>query len=344
MSTADLTKATRELFVRTLLPQVMMGTPVIEKLMANNKTSFRGGKYIERLVDTATTETLVQEYTANTALSDGKMSTLDKPRFYFKYFQFPMRYDVDEYTENVTAGKEEQLLDLSQHLVTKTQRDMRKYLEKKIFNTGSTTGVADGAVGMQSLVSALDHDIVYGGITRTWGTTGAYWQGADPAALNENVSSSAQGTAYNMTISSLRKWITETSVYHNMDSPADLYVCMCPTLFNKLRAEMESKMIYQPAAGDTARQGFNKMYLDGNIEIVSVPYLQTTSAMRTWVFILNWKHWEFRVHTERAFKMTDFKWQGENTNGYDFWLARILVKANLICWKPNGSLWLSNVS
>ena len=82
---------------------------------------------------------------------------------------------------------------------------------------------------------------------------------------------------------------------------------------------------------------------DGH-EVVSVPYLQTSSTMKTWVFILNLQYWELRIHNQRNFNMTGFKWQGDVANGYDYWLARIMVQGNLMCWKPNSSMWLSNIS
>jgi hypothetical protein len=85
------------------------------------------------------------------------------------------------------------------------------------------------------------------------------------------------------------------------------------------------------------------MNLDGH-EVVSVPYLQRSSTTKTWFFILNMNFWELRIHTARNFKMTDFKWQGEQANGFDYYLARILLKGNFVCWKPNSSMWLSNVS
>ena len=343
MAVNDLSNATRELFERSLVDEVYMATPVVEELQRRNQVTYTGGKYLERLVDTDEIDDLMQEYTANTALTDEAKDTLELPRFLWKYAQLPLRYNVDEYTQNVLAGSEEQKLDLVDHLVEKGHNATRLWLNKKIFNSGSTTGVSDGAVGFQSLVSALDSDTTYGTLTRSWsGGTNDWWQGADPAGLNVNTTTSAQGTAYNMSISNLRKWITETDVSFHMKTPTDLYICMCPTLFNKLRAEMEAKVQYTPM-GDSQKQGFNKMVLDGHT-IVSVPYLQTTSTMRSWVFILNLNHWELRIHTARNFKMTDFKWQGENSNGYDFWLARILISGNLVNWKPNSNMFLSNVS
>ena len=320
-----------------------MATPVVEELQRRNQIVYTGGKYIERLVDTDEIDDLMQEYTANTALTDEAKDTLKKPRFTWKYAQLPLRYGVDEYTQNILAGTEEQLLDLSDHLVSKGHNATRLWLNQKIFNAGSETGVADGATSFQSIISALDSDSTYGTLTRSWTNgTNDWWQGADPAGLNQNTTATAQDTAYNLSISNLRKWISETDVMHHMKTPGDLYICMCPTLFNKLRAEMEGKVQYKPT-GDTQKQGFNKMELDGHT-VVSVPYLQTSSTMRNWVLILNLDHWELRIHTARNFQMTDFEWQGKNSNGYDFWLARIMISGNFVCWKPNGSMALLAVS
>ncbi|MHC4603390.1 MAG: phage major capsid protein [Planctomycetota bacterium] len=344
MSTADVTKATRELFDRTLVDQVNMRVPVVEALQRNGqvKSTFKGGKYIEKLIDTDTIHSEVQEYTVNSALVDSKKTTLEKPRFTWKYATEPLRYDVDEEVQNANAGKEEQLLDLPEHLVKKAHKDLKQWMEEKIFNSGSATGVADGATAFQSFVSALDADVTYGTITRTAASNIAdYWQGADPAGLWSGLTASTQGTAANATLSNIRKWVNESDVAHYMDGADDLMLLCCPTIWNKLAAEMESKLIYKP--GLKQSQGIRSMIFDGH-EIVSVPYLQTSSTMKTWFFIINLRHWEWRMWNERDFKFTGFKWQGENSNGYDYWLARVMMVGNFFCWKPNSSMWLSNVS
>lgn len=344
MSTADLTKATRELFMDSLLSQVFRQTPVVEKLQRENQIKYTGGTSIQRLIDVDEIDDLMQEYTTNEPLTDSKKTTLQKPSFTWRKGQLPLRYDCDEELENILSGDDEiQLLDLAEQLVKKGHRGTKLWLESRMFNSGSATPVADGSKVFQSFVSALNHDTTYGGISRSFSAgTNDYWQGADPAGLGQSITSSSQDTAYNLTISNLRKWITESDVSHHMEVPTDLYIPMCPTLYNKLRAEMESKMIYKPT-GDVQKQGFNSMELDGHT-IASVPFLQTTSTMQNWVFILNTAFWELRIHTARNFKMTDFKWQGENANGFDYYLARILVSGNFICWKPNSSMWLSAVS
>jgi len=345
MSTSDLTKATRELFVRSLKDEVAMATPVWEELQRRNQVTYSGGTSIKRLVDTDTMEDLVQEYSANDALTDEKKTTLQKPEFTWKLAQMPLRYDVDEYLQNITAGKEEQLLDLAQFLTTKGQQAVKRKMDQLMWNSGSVTPILAASKSFESIISALNHDTAYGTLSRSFSAgTNDWWQGADPAGLGEVVTSSSQDTATNLTISNLRKWINESSIAHHMLTPSDLNVYMCPTLFNKLRAEMESKLIYKEPTGDgSVDQKLLKMKLDKHT-IVSVPYLQTSSTMKTWVVIMNMADWELRIHTERNFKMTDFKWQGDQSNGYDYWLARILWSGNLVCWKPNGSMWLSAVS
>lgn len=343
MSTADFTKATRELFVRSLVNEVHMKTPIVEELQRRSQVTFTGGKYIERLVDTDDINELWQEYSVNTALTDGKKTTLDKPRFTWRYAQLPLRYDADEETENIHAGSEIQLLNLAEHLSKKGQDATRLRLCQWIFNNGSTTPVQDGGSAPQSLISALDHDTyAYGTLSRSLsGGTNDWWQGADPADLTQNITSSSQDTAYNISVVNLRKWINETDIAHYMEGDDDLMIVMSPTLWGKLAAEAESKVLYKP--GLKQKQGIKSAYIDG-YECVSVPYLQKSSTMKTWLFILNLRYWELRIHTARNFKMGDFKWQGENANGFDYWLARVLFKGNFVCWKPNSSMWLSAVS
>jgi len=239
MPDTDLDKATRELFVNGLVDEVYMRTPVVEELKRRDQINHTGGKYIERLIDTDTIEDLVQEYDKNDPLTDERKETLEKPRFTWRKMQLPLRYDVDEELENTGADSDVQLLDIAEHLVKKGFDGVRRWWAIKLFNAGSTTPVADGSTTFQSLVSALNHDTTYGTLSRSFsGGTHDEWQGADPEGLNESVSSSSQDTSYTLTKGNLNKWINETSVADCMDSPEDLMICMCPTLFNKLAAEM----------------------------------------------------------------------------------------------------------
>lgn len=342
MATNDLSIATRELFIKSLVNQVFLKTPFIEELQRRRQITHSAGKYVERLVDTDEIDDLMQEYVPEQALTDQKKDTLAKPRFTWKYAQLPLRYGVEEKLQNHSGDPKIQLLNLAEHLAKKGQRGTKLWLMKKTFNTASDVPVADGAVGPQSLVSALNHDSTYGTLSRSFsGGTNDYWQGADPAGLGEVVTSSSQDTAYNFTRDNIRKWVNETSIAHHMEGTDDLQILCSPTLWDKLAAQMESHLQYKE--GKKQSQGIRSMIFDGH-EVVSVPYLQTTANTKTWVFILNLRYWELRIHTERNFLHTPFKWQGDVANGYDYWLSRIMFQGNLVCWKPNSSIWLSNVS
>lgn len=342
MATTDLNISTRELFVRSLVDQVFFRTPVVDELQRRRQITFKGGRFIERLVDTDEIDDLMQEYDTNTALTDEKKTTLQKPRFLWKKGQLPLRYDVDEEIQNVHAGSEEQLLDTVAHLAKKGLRGVKLWLQRKMYNEGSDTPVTDGGTQFQSLVSALNHDTPYGTISRSFSAgTNDFWQGADPSDISENVTTSTQDDAQNLTLSNMRKWVNQTSVAHHMENEDDLLYVMPPVLFDKFLNQTEAKVDYKQ--GDPQKQGIRSATWDGH-RVVSDPFLQRASNTKTWVFILNMRFWELRISAQRNFKMTDFKWQGEQSNGFDFWLARILVAGNFVCWKPNSSIWLSNVS
>ena len=95
MSTTDLEKATRELFVKSLVDQVHMRVPFLEELQRRHQVTHKAGKYIERLIDTQDVDDLVQTYTVNDALTDERKETLEKPRFTWRKSQMPVRYDAD---------------------------------------------------------------------------------------------------------------------------------------------------------------------------------------------------------------------------------------------------------
>jgi hypothetical protein len=160
---------------------------------------------------------------------------------------------------------------------------------------------------------------------------------------NQGVTTSTQNTATNISVANFRKWIVPIEQY--MEKMSDLYVVMCPTLWNKLRAELEAKGQLE-LNKDKLRFGIQQFEIDG-AQIVKDPYLEkgwgSSGTTENWVFILNMADWELRIHSARNFKQTEFEWQGDQANGHDDWLARIMLAGNLMCWKPNGNLWLSNV-
>ena len=64
-------------------------------------------------------------------------------------------------------------------------------MESVIFNKASDTPQTDSGKPFQSLVSALNHDTQYAGITRTLSTsTNDWWQGAVGSDLTNNTTTS----------------------------------------------------------------------------------------------------------------------------------------------------------
>ena len=344
MSTQDLLIATRTIFDRSLKKQVFIETPFFNELEKRNKITTGGGKSIDRLVDMDEMDDQTQYYDENTALTDGKKNFLARPDFDWKLVQTPMTYGVDEQIQNVDSGNEEQLLDLAEHLAKKGIRGMRLSLMKAAWNNGTTTPTeSSNTKSFQSIVSALDFDNTYGGITRT-GATGVnnYWQGGMVGAVGTpegTAITDTNATAYSLSIDQWRTWLIPLE--HRAENIADLVTYMPASLFNKFRAEAEARILYR--SGDPQRQGFEDMFVDGK-KIVKVPYLEETAITKKWVSIINHNDWEMRIHRARNFDMTPFVWQGDRANGFDKWLGRIMVAGNIMCWKPNGSIWLNNVS
>jgi hypothetical protein len=344
MSTADLSLTTRALVIRALKKQVFIGTPFFDELERRDKIITTGGKTIDNLADKDESDNLAQFYDENTPLTDGKKNTIARPSFDWKSVQVPISYGLDEQLQNVDAMNEEQLLNLAEYLATKALRGMKLALTKSSWNNGTTTPIeSSNTKSFQSIVSALDFDNTYAGITRT-GATGVnnFWQGGMVGAVGTpegTAISDTNATAYSLSIDQWRQWLIPLE--HRAENLSSLITYMPASLFNKFKAEAESRVLY--TKGDPQKQGFKTMFVD-DYEIVKVPYLEETATTKKWISIINHDDWDLRIHTGRDFKMTDFVWQGDRVNGFDKWLARLLVSGNLVCWKPNGSMWLNNVT
>jgi hypothetical protein len=345
----NLYSLTRELIDKSLTDEVLIRTAFLDELKKRSQVITSGGRTIEKRVTKDTTTSLGQAYSMKEPLTSSQKSLIESPSWNWKYYQMPIEYDGDVEIQNLHAGEAEKIYDVAEMLAEQALNGVNQYLQAALFNGGATTtGVYDDSgKHIQSLVSALDHDTTYGGLTRTLANASAgtndFWQGADPTAgawFGTTLASSAQGTATTMTIANLRQWIIKVQRY--IKRKDDLMVVMCPTLFNKLKAEAQAQMIYKGAT-DTGRVGFNKMYIDGH-QIVDADYLETNSTTNKWVFLLNVDTWEMHLHSQRNFKMTEFEWQGKNINGTDTYLARLLLAGNCICRQPNANMWLSNVS
>jgi hypothetical protein len=345
----NLSNLTRDIFEKSLVDSVYTSIPVLDELNKRKKV-ITGGKQLKFPTIKDDLKSLYLAYGIKDPLPGGSKSTTEVQAFDWKYATLPLEYDGDVEVQNLNAASENKIVDIAELLSKQALKGFKLGIQDAMCNgatISSTTAYGDSGKNFQSIVNALKHDDTYGGLARLLSAgTRNYYQGADQNTLyvtsteGSAATASAQTTTANMSIANWRKWIV--NVIHASENKQDVMTFMCPTLFNKLKAECQATQTYQGGT-DTANVGFNKMFIDGR-PIVDWDFLERATITKLWVLILNMNTWEFHINSARDFKMTPFKWQGENINGTDTYLARLLVAGNLICRQPNANMFLSNVS
>jgi len=346
-SNANIQSTTRRLFLKTVKSQVFMKMPLYARLLLAKKITWKGGQFITRPVDKAEMDDVTQEYLAGAQLTQGRKTLLETPYFHWKYAQTPVSYNVEEELQN-GGGADTAPVDFIAFLVKKAQRAARLTLYKNMYGIGMTdasglldTGADDGdhMAKINSVRHALAHDITYAHLTRTISSaTNTWWQGA---SIDQDYVD--WDTARSPSLSNFRKVMDAVQLY--AEQPGDLLCVVGPIIFRELQSQVETKHIYSRDGSPLAKYGFTSMVIDG-VEVVMDPFLRASQEALAykWMFMFNISDWEFRLHPRRSFNFTGFKWQGDRADGYDEWLARILIAGNLCCWKPNGSCYLSNVA
>lgn len=322
----NLASTTRPIWEATRQSQVLMQIPVLNALMKRRRVVWKGGTTVKKTVPSATMESLGQEYAMGDALVSSSKTMFSLPEFTWKYGTLPVEYDGDVDIQNLsnTDGK---ILDLAKELVTQAQESAKRVIRTAIFGAYSAT--SDSQTGFQGFADALhSSSTLYGGITRST-TVATWWQGASIDGTWADVATAAACNIHN-----IREMARVSSKYRDR-KPNDILVVVSPTNFNKLRREMETRMIYK-TDGDLAKQGFLAMTLD-NMEIVADTYLDTDSTTQAYVYLLHLPDWEFRINPARDFHQTEFVWQAQIVNGMDKYLSRIMWAGNLVCWQPNAS-------
>jgi len=307
------------------------------RLLLDRKISWEGGKYITAPVDKAEMDSLSQSYKAGERLTTGRKTMLENPYFHWKLNQTSVVYDVEEELQN-SGGADVAPVKFVKFLTQKAQRAARLHLYKMMYGIGTSGTDADHDADFQSLPDALTHDATYGHLTRATTVTNSWWQGG---SIDETYTD--QATSYSPSINTFRRARSAIGLY--ADSPGDQLCVVGSAIFLELQSEVEARHIYNRDGSKLAKYGFNTMMIDG-VEIVEDPFLRNAMVTNAhkWMFIVNIPDWELRIHPTRSFRFTGFTWQGDKADGYDEWLARILLAGNLICWKPNGSIYLTNVA
>ena len=354
----DLNNLTRDMHDKSWMVEYMKKNPITALLLERGNVKFAGGARYYKNADTGTHEDLVQDYSVNEQLTHGTKDTTEIVYFRKKKMQCPVQIDVDEEMENAKQTKDgTQLQNLAKFRVKKAQEAMRVHLRKKIYmsaNSSLSLQPTDSNKYLQGLNSALEVDTTYGEQTRTYsaGTsadTGFWWQ-----PMGGVVSQTTQATATAISITQLRTW---QEPLEDLESDNSDIVSICGgTLWLSLQAEAEARsMPYKILDNRVAKQGFKEMILDDR-RIIKDPFLKSANnttmgettdsagALERRYYSINTRDWDFFIHPNNKFKMTDFFDQKKIAGGADFELARVLFKGNLVCWKCGPQMYYENVT
>lgn len=344
---ANIQASTKELWVSTVKSQVLLKMPILARMVLDNRVTV-SGKALTRPVDKAELDDQGQWYGTEDTMVAQQKTFLENPVFKCnKKVQVPIIYDVDEELEN---SGESAVLDLVPYKVKKAQRAMRIKMYRAMYdiaddNSTTTLLGTDGGSRMQSIRCALKHDQTYGTVSRGTTATNMWWQGA-----SLSYTFSADGTAYadqatarSASVATFRKALAACQAWAP-ENPSEWLCVVGPDIYQKFKSEVDGRKM-DTSGSRLVKYGFTAFLLDG-VEVVMDPYLINARATssNTWMFLLHIPDWEFRTHSKRNFLMRNFQYQGMTPNGLDRYLARIQWAGNFVCWQPNASIWLSNVS
>jgi hypothetical protein len=327
----NLAHCARELWDRTVENEVLLALPLLAMLKEHQNLTV-SGTALKFTVIMDDLESVAQDYEVNDPLTVGEKTVTQNVQWNWKKTQLPVTYDVDDQIEGEgdAATAPVKVVDT---IVEAGQTGMRKHLNTLLYGAAADAGKAT----FQGLRSALTHDTTYGGLGRLIATPlNTWWQGASLADTYVD-----QAVATVPTMAMLRH--AATHCRRHVKPNTRLYCITSEQIYAQFVSQAEARNIYTTEGVRLLKYGFASFMVDTNIEMVCDSYL-TTSSHPTWFFLLNPETWEFRIKPERNFKMTPFKWLGEQANGLDKMLARILVAGNLICRKPNANIYLSNVA
>jgi len=340
---ANIQATTRDLFVRSIKAQAIMQMPLLARLWMAKRVSWEGGTVIRRPVDKDDMQSLFQSYSANEPLSSGSKTLLDDPYFTWKLGNLPVQYNVETYLQN-SGGDATKPIDLVKFLAKKAVEGLKIGLYRMVYGIDSTGTDYDGKKEFNSVVDALTHDRTYGHISRATTVTNSWWQGASIAGTYDD-----NATSYAPSIANFRKAVTACT-RRGLTKPGGMLACCGESIFQELQSQVEARHIYNRDGSLLAKYGFNTMMIDG-VEVVQDPFLGVEGPTTTgWTypdkkfFIFSVDDWELRIHPQRNVKLTPFVWQGDRSGGADEWLARVLIAGNLVCWRPKGSIYLSNMA
>jgi len=335
VSSVDISRVeadTRDFYSRTVVDQVHDRIPLIYKLRQMRRVITKGGTNI-RLPLRFGKNTQTQHYIKGQPMGSGTEDKRTAAKFGFMNTQTPIKYDLDDFLNN---NGDEQIVDTIQAEVKSAQEDMVDSLSDTFFTTSEN--VAGEPYG---LMAALSYNTTYGGMANYGGITRGTGDN-DPIALADSGTAPVTWfggwvytSALSATMSNLRKGINACMMKRGNRN--DMLILTTPGIFMKYQALLDAKHALKQD-GMMAKAGFTAMTIDG-IEMVL-----DDNCPADHLFILSLTTWQWRINPKRNFKLTGFKWQGEVNDGVDEWLARIVLRHNLVCDKPIANLVYTSMS
>lgn len=335
---SNLSVATRELFTKTKKAGILGKIGLFTRLLMDRRVNWEGGTKITAPVDVADMDSLGQDYKPGEPMTSGTKTLLAKPAFEWKYTQVPVVITAEEKLQNGYISDEQVAPEkLVKFYAMKAQRAARLKVYSNIWGAASTTSDTDA--GFQGVPDALTHDYTYGTLARATTVTNLAWQGASVAGTYSD-----GATAMSPSIDNIRSMIRVVTPF--IEDQSGLLVTMGGLNFQRVKSQMEARHMYTRDGSKLAKYGFNTMMLD-NVEVLEDVWLDNnanSATTRKFLSVLNIPDWEFRLHPQRDFMLTDFVWQGDRPNGADEDLARVMIAGNFVCWNPHGSCLRTNVS
>jgi len=356
---ANINVLVHEAYKKGIIAQQWMAMPLMAALLERRRVTWTGGDNIMAIQDVNELNDHMQAYGEGEGLSVKRSTFLDRAYWDWKFAQLPIAYTMKEYVKKGGGYSEADLVKL---LVEKSQRATRIGIYRMILGAPATdklgtastaytiysdTEGTDDSKGFQSLRHALTHGTgattKHGHVARDYSESLApWWESADLDGWSSTAG--IQTNACEASIDTVRKAIDEVQTFVPGAKASDWIMLFGPAIHRKLKSWVEAKKI-DTDKGSLAKYGFDSFTIDG-VQCVKDNFLKDSviADSDTWFFLLYLPSWEFRLHPERSYKFTDFKWQGDRAGGADEWVARILLAGNFVCHQPNANMFLTNMT
>ena len=346
---ADFDKATRAAWDRGFKNQVALSIPLFAMLYEHHRIIFKGGNETVVTMQKGTTEGLSQAYFMNEPLSGGRTDVLEQATFKTKYMQHPVQYDGRDVVEN-KGGVATAPLDTIKLVTEISQDGFKRALQALFWTAGSDSHTESNSRNFTSVPQALTHDVPYGGLERTIGSsTNDWFQGASPGTIYTD-----QGTAVAPSLANIAVWadVCRRHTREGLDGRGNarnqLYMFVPEGIFQDIRVQAEAKSALVKPSKMAFKYGFQAINVH-DVEIVKSSWMTLANSAgytdrSASICMLSPETWQFRVSPDRRFRHTPFIWQGEHSGGIDAYMARILLAGTLTCKMPRANMLLLAVA